>query len=96
MPAAGVEIKTSTMHVEAAIRVISGRGFDSPRLQVLLQRSYGKPWVVARRAKSRLWPGFSLAERTFARSLAKPPRCSALRRENLDRERAVERGSTGP
>jgi hypothetical protein len=32
MPAAGVEIKTSTMHVEAAIRVISGRGFDSPRL----------------------------------------------------------------
>ena len=32
MPAAGVEIKTSTTHVEAAIRVISGRGFNSPRL----------------------------------------------------------------
>ena len=26
------EIKTPTKHVEAAIRVISGRGFDSPRL----------------------------------------------------------------
>ena len=32
MPAAETEIKTSTMHVEAAIRVISGRGFNSPRL----------------------------------------------------------------
>ena len=32
MPDAGVEIKTATKHVEAAIRVISGRGFDSPRL----------------------------------------------------------------
>ena len=34
MPDAGVEIKTPTKHVEAAIRVISGRGFDSPRLQL--------------------------------------------------------------
>jgi hypothetical protein len=33
MAAAGIEIKTSTKHVEAAIRVISGRGFNSPRLQ---------------------------------------------------------------
>ena len=39
MPAAGVEregasfsAKTPTKHVEAAIRVISGRGFDSLRL----------------------------------------------------------------
>ena len=33
MIAAGFEIKTPPKHVEAAIRVISGRGFDSPRLQ---------------------------------------------------------------
>ena len=32
---AGVEIKRPTKHVEAAIRVISGRGFNSPRLQVV-------------------------------------------------------------
>ena len=35
MPAAGIEIKTSTMHVEAAIRVISGRGFNSLRLHLI-------------------------------------------------------------
>jgi len=29
---AGVEIKISTMHVEATIDVISGLGFNSPRL----------------------------------------------------------------
>src|SRR3954447_14582311 len=33
--AAGLEIKRPTKHVEAAIRVISGRGFNSPRLQVV-------------------------------------------------------------
>ena len=32
MFAAGIEIKTPTMHVEAAIRVILGRGFNSLRL----------------------------------------------------------------
>ena len=32
MPADQIEIKPSTMHVEAVIGVISGRGFDSPRL----------------------------------------------------------------
>jgi hypothetical protein len=30
---AGIEIKISTKHVEAVIDVISGRGFNSPRLQ---------------------------------------------------------------
>ncbi len=30
---AGIEIKTSTKHVEAASDVVSGRGFNSPRLQ---------------------------------------------------------------
>ena len=29
---AGIEIKTSTKHVEAATDVVSGRGFKSPRL----------------------------------------------------------------
>ena len=29
---AGIEIKTSTMHVEAASDVVSGLGFNSPRL----------------------------------------------------------------
>src|SRR5688572_6573585 len=33
MVVAGIEIKISTMHVEADIGDISGRGFDSPRLQ---------------------------------------------------------------
>lgn len=32
MIAAGLEIKTSNKHVEAVIEVVSGRGFDSPRL----------------------------------------------------------------
>ena len=32
IPAAGAEIKQPTKHVEAAIRVVSGRGFNSPRL----------------------------------------------------------------
>jgi len=32
LPAAGAEIKQTTKHVEAAIRVVSGRGFNSPRL----------------------------------------------------------------
>ena len=46
MPAAGVEIKTSTMHVEAAIRVISGRGFNSPRLQIIGQKNPGFAGVL--------------------------------------------------
>ena len=32
IPAGMAEIKRPDKHVEAAIRVISGRGFDSPRL----------------------------------------------------------------
>ena len=39
LPAAGAEIKQATMHVEAAIRVISGRGFNSPRLHWAQLRS---------------------------------------------------------
>ena len=33
----GFEIKRPTMHVEAIARVISGRGFNSPRLQLVLR-----------------------------------------------------------
>ena len=32
MIVAGIEIKTSTMHVEAASDVVTGLGFKSPRL----------------------------------------------------------------
>ena len=39
--APGFEIKTPTKHVEAAIRVISGRGFNSPRLHWQNSRVFG-------------------------------------------------------
>jgi hypothetical protein len=38
MLAGGFEIKTPTKHVEAIIRVITGPGFDSPRLQSIRQK----------------------------------------------------------
>jgi len=48
MPDAGVEIKTPTKHVEAAIRVISGRGFDSPRLH---STRCARSWQASRKGK---------------------------------------------
>ena len=39
LPAAGIEIKQVTKHVEATIRVISGPGFNSRRLHSLQQKS---------------------------------------------------------
>gem|GEM_PF-3969865 len=48
MPDAGVEIKTATKHVEAAIRVISGRGFDSPRLH---STRCARSWQASKKGK---------------------------------------------
>ena len=42
MAAAGVEIKSSTMHVEAAIRDVSGRGFNSLRLHLFDEKQGGQ------------------------------------------------------
>ena len=38
---AGIEIKTSDKHVEAAINVVTGLGFKSPRLQLDSMRIIG-------------------------------------------------------
>jgi hypothetical protein len=47
---AAIEIKKSDKHVEAVIRVISGRGFNSPRLHFLRsEKIEGREWKVESR-----------------------------------------------